>query len=317
MFLTDLADVLRGGGLRVVEVDGWRSRSYRGWSPGFVVVPSHVMVHHTASSLFSTPVSDVAYILGAVFAPLANLYLARDGTFHVVAAGRSCTNGAGRDSWGGGVPDDMMNHHAIGIEAANNGVGEPWPKAQTDAYVAGCAALCAGYQIPSGHVRAHHEWAPGRKIDPAGQSPWAVGANRWDMNRFRFDVANAISSLPPVPLPPIDEETMTPIEPPSRVLDTRILNRPLAAGEIREVAVAFGGSAAVVNLTVIPLGGVGGVLTAWNARHVSPPATSNVNWSGVDGAVANVATIGLTNSSIKVRSSVACHLVVDTQAVWA
>jgi hypothetical protein len=184
----------------VVEVDGWqhRARGSGGYSPGR---PDHVMVHHTASNPGSDPDGDVAYIChGADAAPLANLYLSRSGAVHVCAGGATNTNGSGHATWSGGPPDDAMNEHAIGIEAANNGVGEPWPHVQQDAYQRLCVALCDAYGITLDHVRAHHEWAPGRKIDPAGPSMWADGSASWDMDLFRDDLAGLV--LPPQPEPP-------------------------------------------------------------------------------------------------------------------
>jgi hypothetical protein len=142
------------------------------------------MVHHTASH--ASPGSDVGYMVDrADTRPIANLYLARDGVVYVLAAGPTNTNGAG--SWPG-VPDDRMNAYAVGIEAGNDGVGEPWPPAQQDAYVKAAAAICTAYRIPVGNVLAHREWAPSRKIDPAGPSRWAGPSGRWDMDAFRGDV---------------------------------------------------------------------------------------------------------------------------------
>jgi hypothetical protein len=203
-YLTDLADVCRAAGLVVVEVDGWerRARGSGGYDGGR---PTHVMVHHTASNPGSDPDGDVGYIAsGSENAPLANLYLSRTGDVWVIAAGATNTNGSGSAPWPGGCPDDQMNTHAIGIEAANNGVGEPWPHVQQTAYVALCAGLCAAYGIPTDLVRAHFEWAPGRKIDPAGQSMYAAGSSSWAMDPFRDDVA--ADQLPePTPIPPTPE----------------------------------------------------------------------------------------------------------------
>ena len=44
----------------------------------------------------------------------------------------------------------------------------------------------AAYGI--GYVRGHVEWAPDRKVDPAGPSRWATGNETWDLDRFRADV---------------------------------------------------------------------------------------------------------------------------------
>jgi hypothetical protein len=128
---------------------------------------------------------------------MANLYLARDGAVWVLAAGATNTNGKGHDSWMGGVPDDSMNLYAIGIEMGNNGSGEPYTAEQADVIVKLCATLCQQYNIPAGHVRGHVEWSPGRKIDPAGPSPWAPFGGTWDMAAFRASVAHHGAPNPP------------------------------------------------------------------------------------------------------------------------
>ena len=147
------------------------------------------MVHHTASGAGSDGQADVNYCCyGSADEPLANLYLNRAGKVWVMAAGATNTNGSGHDSWGGGVPDDSMNTHAIGIEAANNGTGEVWPQAQQEAYAKLVQALQDAYLIGTNNVREHAEWAPGRKIDPAGPSRWA-SSGTWNGNNFRNDMA--------------------------------------------------------------------------------------------------------------------------------
>lgn len=196
-YLTDLADVCRGAGLSVTEVDGWpqRARGSGGYNAG---KPDHVMVHHTASGPGSDGWPDVDYIAtGSPDAPLSNLYLGRSGQVWVIAAGASNTNGTGSDPCGR-VADDSMNAAAVGIEAGNDGVGEAWPAAQLDAYVRLCRALCAAYGITYSAVHGHAEWAPDRKIDPAGPPRYATGAATWDMDAFRADVA-AGTTPPPAP----------------------------------------------------------------------------------------------------------------------
>jgi len=136
---------------------------------------------------------------------VANLYLSRSGKVWIMAAGATNTNGQGHDPCGL-TPNDSMNTHAIGIEAANNGTGEPWPTVQQDIYVRLVNVLCGHYGIPVGRVHSHFEWAPDRKIDPAGQSRYASGGNKWNMNAFRGDVANA-GGTTPVP-PPLEESEM-------------------------------------------------------------------------------------------------------------
>jgi N-acetyl-anhydromuramyl-L-alanine amidase AmpD len=210
-WLTDLADVLRKAGLKVQETDGWKTRSFPNW-PGYEAgAPTHVMVHHTASKPATDGAADVNYIINAKpwGGVICNLYLDRKGQWWVIAAGRSATNGGGVDTWGGGVPKDLMNFYAIGIEAANDGAGEAWPKVQTDSYVKGVAALCKAYHIPVAHVRAHAEWSPGRKIDPAGPSPWAASGT-WNMNAFRNSVTVALGQQPS----PNQQPSPAPVKPP-------------------------------------------------------------------------------------------------------
>jgi len=183
-YLTDLAAVLRAAGLYVTELDGWttRARGSGGYDPGAL---THLMVHHTASPPGASGADDAWYCAtGDEDAPLCNVYLDRDGGWWVLAAGATNCNGKGGPM--DGVDADCMNLHALAVEA-NGGYGESWPTVQTESYVAGAAALCDAYGLA--HVRAHFEWAPTRKIDPAGPSPWADGADSWDMDGFRAAVA--------------------------------------------------------------------------------------------------------------------------------
>lgn len=204
-YLTDLADVLRAAGLPVHEYGDWqhRARSSGGYASG---EPHVVIVHHTAS--VADPDDDAYYIAeGSDIAPIANLLLDRTGVWWVLAAG-AC-NHAGSGGPRGDVPVDSCNTRSIGVEAANAGTGEPWPKVQTDSYVAGVAALIRHYGIHVGDCWGHVEWTD-RKIDPAGPSPWAAGAATWDLDAFRGSVAlYAPPSSPPPPPWPTAANTLT------------------------------------------------------------------------------------------------------------
>jgi len=202
-YLLDLANVCRRTGFPVIEVDGWetRGRSSGGYDPGR---PTHVMAHHTASGPSSDGWSDVGYMTWtADAAPLANLYISRVPEIFVMAAGATNTNGSGIDPCRL-ADDDTMNSHAIGIEAANNGTGETWPSGQQECYVRLCAELELAYGIEQLH--SHFEYAPSRKIDPAGHSRYATGGDLWDMGAFREDVADHHSTPGPEPIPPPDEQ---------------------------------------------------------------------------------------------------------------
>ena len=208
-----MADVLRDAGLVVLEVDGWgpRARSSGGFDGDR---PWCIMWHHTASD--TTPENDVSYICyGSPDAPLANLYLDRDGTVWVCAGGATNTNGKGQAQImsRGVVPVDSMNTHAIGIEAANNGVGGPWPQHQIDAYFRVNNALAAAYGLLPDDCCTHREYAPDRKIDPATapavQGPWqpdpVTGSGTWSLDDIRDEAWLRSAGTPPSPIPGDDD----------------------------------------------------------------------------------------------------------------
>lgn len=184
-----LADVLRAANLKVVEVPGWRTR-------GKQIAPKGVMIHHTATGpdwsnekLTNLLVRGRSDLPG----PLCNLQLDRDGTFRVVAAGRA--NHAGRGSWPG---IRYGNANTIGIEAANTGRGEIWPRAQREAMAVGSAALLTHLRASERYLVGHKEWAPKRKIDPKGIDMDAlrsvvrgimVGGDRPTLPNRGFDVS--------------------------------------------------------------------------------------------------------------------------------
>ena len=155
--LLDLADAARTSGLPVVEVPAWRARSH-----GPMADVLSIVCHHTAG-----PATGDAPSLRVVRdgrpdlrGPLAQLFLARSGTVHVVAAGLSWHAGATFQPW-------QANPFAIGIEAEATG-RDPWPPRQFDAYVRLCRALADHYRVPYARVLGHKEIARplGRKSDP-------------------------------------------------------------------------------------------------------------------------------------------------------
>lgn len=215
-YLTDLADVLRGAGLLVQEVDGWqgRSRSSGGFDGDR---PWCIMWHHTASN--TTPTNDINYICyGSPDAPLANLYLEQAGIVWVCAAGGTNTNGKGQamPMSKGTVPADSMNTHAIGIEAANDGLGEPWPQVQIDAYFAVNNALAAAYGLQTGDCSTHHAYAQDRKIDPATaaavQGPWqpasVTTSGTWSLDDIRQEAAFRAAPAPQPPTPTPEDQML-------------------------------------------------------------------------------------------------------------
>ena len=202
----NVVDVLRAGGLTVVEFEGWKTRSRS--SGGFNALAG-VVHHHTASK--TSPANDLNYMVyGCPDAPVSNGLLDRTGTFTVIAGGAA--NHAGKGGPRGSVPLDSGNSYCFGIEAANNGVGEPWPKAQTDAYLKMTVALAAAYGLPiTAPVQfSHAEWTS-RKIDPAGPSPWPTinSSQTWDMNAYRASAAELAAGGGPGPADDDDDDDLS------------------------------------------------------------------------------------------------------------
>lgn len=171
--LTWLADALRAGGCKVVELAGWkeRGRAEMGTVKG-------VLCHHTAGARSGNAPTLKLIVAGRpdLPGPLSQLHLGRDGTFTVIGAGRC--NHAGSGEWKGVTAG---NSSFIGIEAENAGDGtDPWPDVQMEAYARGVAAILKHIKAPVTMCAGHKEYAlpRGRKIDPS-----------FDMVAFRAKVA--------------------------------------------------------------------------------------------------------------------------------
>lgn len=166
-----LPDNLNDFGLNVKLVSGWEVRG------SSVFNPQGVVAHHTASAAGSDhPALGICtYGRSDLPGPLCHVLLARNGDAYVVASGRA--NHAGS----GGYRGLYGNTTVFGIEAENNGVGEPWTQNQLRAYHKVCAAMLSGIGRDASWVCGHKEWTS-RKIDPAGIN----------MNDFRVFVQQAL-----------------------------------------------------------------------------------------------------------------------------
>jgi hypothetical protein len=206
--LTDLADVIRAADVPLIELDShvgypdWRYRG-AGGGMGYNDVGGAV-VHHTASGPSWDGWRDVDYIArSGPVDPEYAIYFDRAGVAYLIASGR--TNHAGRGTWPG-IPTDLANRFLIGIALGNNGIGESYPAPQLSSLTKVCVALYLRYQFPIGNLIAHYEWAPTRKIDPAGPpyakpgDPWL----RWDMDEFRGSVWRLAAGY--TPTPPEDDD---------------------------------------------------------------------------------------------------------------
>lgn len=158
--ITWLADVLRADGLTVVEHAGWKTRMRSGaWEPRFGVV------HATAAPTSQSDSVQVAVVRDGrsdLPGPIAVACVDRQGRWHVLAAGRCNTTLVGTD----GAFEGYGNAYAIGVEACNNNINEPWPAVQYEAYSAGWAAICRRMGWRADRLVGHKEHTPGHKTDP-------------------------------------------------------------------------------------------------------------------------------------------------------
>lgn len=318
IWLLSLPDVLKSAGLSVNTYPGWQTRSR---SSGGYDALYGVQLHHTASN--TTPINDMRYMWeNAPVKPIGAIYLARDGVVTIGAAGATNTSGKGGPL--GRIPADRANATVIAIEAANAGNGQPWPAAQQKAYLTLVNALVREYKLGFGvpDIHSHFEWAPGRKNDPAGESLWATGANKWDMNKFR---ANA-QQVNPTPVPP-----PTPPKPPQGVPDMFYAITPTRNSDSR----AFGGAGLVpsdrligLNTNVIPSNATAialnyiiinpqtdGYLTVW--PNGPRPNTSCLNFKAGSGAISGSMIVGTNGKAgFMAFNSATAHMVFDITGYW-
>lgn len=164
-----IPDQLEAAGLTVIREWGWDLRGSDSFNPQGVVC------HHTASNPPANAPSVGICINGRpdLPGPLCQLLIARDGTCHVIASGTA--NHAGAGGWQGLTG----NTQVFGIEVENNGQGEPWTDHLLDVFARACAALLRGMgDTDADLVCLHREWAPTRKIDPAGPG-FPQDGNTW------------------------------------------------------------------------------------------------------------------------------------------
>ncbi|MFF9146314.1 peptidoglycan-binding protein [Streptomyces sp. NPDC014861] len=201
-----LLAVLHAAGVTVVEHPGWRThhRNHKGpWGP-----VHGVMIHHTVTKGTANTVRICHDGYAGLPGPLCHGVIAKDGTVHLLSAGRANHAGLGDDDVLQAViaerrlpPDDEAatdgNRSFYGFECENLGNGQdPWPAVQLLAIEKVSAALCRAHGWGSASVIGHLEWQPG-KTDPRGFS----------MDTMRRRIAAAIDPEPeppkkPTPPPP-------------------------------------------------------------------------------------------------------------------
>lgn len=170
-----LADVLRGAGLQVVEMPGWKDRGHGdfGWIWGS-------MYHHTGSN--STSAQYCAQGRPDLPGPICNVHVDRAGVMTCVAVGVAWHGGSGsyRD-----IPRNAANWHTIGFEVQYDGYAIT--DAQREAMIRAMAAISAYIRRRAvDSVVGHKEYSDMGKWDPGSV----------DMNQVRNQVARQIAAGP-------------------------------------------------------------------------------------------------------------------------
>lgn len=210
-----IVKVLRGAGLKVVEVPGWRTnnRNHKGpWGP-----VHGVMIHHTVTTGTADSVRLCFNGHSALPGPLCHGVIAKDGTIHLVGNGRANHAGLGdKDVLKAVIAEDPLpadngadvdgNRHFYGFECVNLGDGkDPWPKAQVDAAVRASAAICDAHGWGPRSAIGHLEWQPG-KIDPRGPGWPGMDTARARVKAYLregFEPPEPPVTKPPATKPPV------------------------------------------------------------------------------------------------------------------
>jgi LysM repeat protein len=212
LYYRDMAQLFRQAGLVVVEdgpCAGWQNRARS--SGGFNSPPLGCQWHHTASK--TAPENDINWQAhNSSAAPIGNCTIMRDGSIWMVAAGAANTAGRGGPvkMSRGTVPLDSGNSTTWAFEVANNGVGEPWPQVQIDAYFTASNVANKRFGNKPTDVFTHalgtgNGWTS-RKVDPATaaavQGPWkprsVTSSGTWSLDDIRAECSRrAGGSVPP------------------------------------------------------------------------------------------------------------------------
>lgn len=168
-----LPEALRDYGVKVVLVDGWRTRGREG-----VFAPRAMMDHHTASHRGSGAMPALGICTFGrpdLPGPLCQVLGGRNGKVAVIAAGRA--NHAGFGGPFRTIPMDSGNAFSVGFEIEHDGIGEPYTDEQLMMIFRTNAAVLDGLGQDQSWLLFHKTWTT-RKIDPdSGVTlrPWRRG----------------------------------------------------------------------------------------------------------------------------------------------
>ncbi len=181
MRLTWLPEVPRAAGRTVYEVSGWKTRG-----PQYSKVPRIFIYHHTAENRNSGNAGGLNVVTHGrpgLTGPIANLYLARNGTVYIVASGYAYNAGTG-NARTAGLPSIRSNGDTVSMEMANDGIGEPYSPVQYTAAIKVGAAIARKLNLPTSNFLGHKEWSTTGKIDPT----WNMRTARNDITTMRREM---------------------------------------------------------------------------------------------------------------------------------
>jgi len=199
--------ILKAEGVRVVEYPGWRTRE-RDDETGKAFGPVRMFLnHHTAGHNSRDLVAKNG--VPGLPAPLAHVYLAKDGTATMCSAGRANHAGMMAANAYASFRDEKTTHPApdrrtgtidgndvaYGLEAENLGDGKDvYPRAQYDAWVRINAAVCRYHGWTAESCAGHLETSIEGKVDPRGpvEGYGTRGKFAFSMRQFRADVAERL-----------------------------------------------------------------------------------------------------------------------------
>ena len=179
--ITWLPAVLRAAGLTVVEHAGWEKRGLSGGT----FTPKSVVWHHDASPKGDSP-GVPAYMIRNFEKAAAQLWVDRQGHWHIIASGRAPHAGLTKL----GKPG---NKNSIGIETDHT-TGEVWSEPLLVSLRKGTAAIFKHMKVNENALEFHKTicFPSGRKNDPAGL----------DLAKERARVKNDMTAKPVAPKPP-------------------------------------------------------------------------------------------------------------------
>lgn len=281
--ITDMADVLRGAGIPVVELPGWKNT---GETDG-PFNPIGILFHHDAMGLHNSNVPSYMSQNGNNGSQVwIGYYDGQTPSVVLMAAGRKWHAGLGQGY--GDIPPNSGNSLMIGVETDYTGSG-PWPQELIDLVFKATAVIKQHYGFNTSNCCGHKEYAPDRKIDPANV----------DLDAWRAQLSGNVPvvvhpTTPTFPWPPVIAPTPPPALP-------NLLEEIMALDRNSAEYKALVADIATAVLTT-PAVQVANVATPINVANVLSQVANETtaNWTRTAGIQASLAVLaGAVKSAVR------------------